>query len=116
MSLIKQIEFTREYENELFEIQLSYGMRDNKVNHYLMFKMWHVTDKVKGVKHIVSQEDIIDITSRPNIYEPIVDSEINNKDEINGFIKEKMKQIVDSDKINKEFIEVLGQLEVEDSK
>ena len=114
MDLIKHIEYNKEYEGEMFLIELDYGMKEDKTNHVLNLKIWHITDKVKGIKHIALQDNIIDITSKPNIYQPVTDAYIDNLEEIKSFINQQISQIVESNNVKTQFIGILEKLEGEE--
>ncbi len=110
MKLIKEIEYQREYENQLFFVKLEYGMRDDQTNHMLKMTIWHVLDKKTGKKTIVAQDDLIDVTSYPNIYEP----KKYNKNDIQNIkyhVNERIATIVQSKNVQDYFVSKLEEME-----
>lgn len=116
MSLIKSIEYNKQYEGQLFKVELEYGMKEDKSNHELILKIWHVTNEKRGTKHIVVKEEITDLTEYPQIYEGSTNIYIDNLHEIRNYINERIKLIAESNKVNDIFKEILEQLEEEESK
>ena len=116
MNLIKSIEYNKQYDDQLFKVELEYGMKDDKSNHELMLKIWHVTNEERGTKHIVVKEEITDLTAYPQIYEGATNIYIDNLEEIRNYINERIELIANSNRVNDTFKEVLEQLEEEENK
>lgn len=116
MNLIKSIEYNKEHDGQLFKVELEYGMKDDKSNHELMLKIWHVTNEERGTKHIVVKEEITDLTAYPQIYEGATNIYIDNLEEIRNYVNERIELIANSNKVNDIFKKVLEQLEEEESK
>lgn len=116
MNLIKSIEYNKQYDDQLFKVELEYGMKDDKSNHELMLKIWHVTNEERGTKHIVVKEEITDLTAYPQIYEGATNIYIDNLEEIRNYINERIELIASSNRVNNIFKEVLQQLEEEERK
>lgn len=106
MDLIKKQEFNKEVNGEDFIVTLEYGMKDDKSNHVLKVNIVHVLDKKTGKKATVYQDNIVDITHIPSVYEETNLSFEEALTNIKGTINNQINMIINSRK-NQESMEKL---------
>lgn len=68
MELIKEIEFYKRLEGDLYKVVIKYGLSDDKTNHQMFMSVYQVLNETTMKLDKVFQDEVTDLIGIDNVY------------------------------------------------